>query len=185
MNPLRSNTGFESFVTTMEILIGSGYGIPKEVLVHKYDSNYTASRSAMLDFWRSVRKERAGFNAAFNQPIYEQWLAEAVARGRIDAPGFFDDPAIRQAWCGCDWIGASMGHVDPKKEAEAAGMRVAMNISTQEQEASEYNGGNWDEIVRQRIREEAAMKKIGNRETEKKTPETEKEDEDEQTEKQV
>lgn len=185
VNPLRSNTGFESFVTTMEILIGSGYGIPKEVLVHKYDSNYTASRSAMLDFWRSVRKERAGFNAAFNQPIYEQWLAEAVARGRIDAPGFFDDPAIRQAWCGCDWIGASMGHVDPKKEAEAAAMRVAMNISSQELEASEYNGGNWNEIVRQRIREEAAMKRIGNRETEKKTADKEEEEEDGESEKQV
>ena len=96
---------------------------------------------------------RTRFNTSFNQPIYEQWLSEAVATGRIDAPGFFDDPAVRQAWCGCLWMGASMGHVDPLKEVNAAAARITNNLSTQEQEASEYNGNNWDEIVKQRRKE--------------------------------
>jgi capsid protein len=39
LNPLRSNTAFESFVSTMETLIGTGMGIPKEVLIKKYESN--------------------------------------------------------------------------------------------------------------------------------------------------
>ncbi len=120
LNPLRNNSAFESFVSTMETLIGASMGIPKEVLVKKYESNYTAARGALLDFWREVRVRRTAFNSSFNQPIYEQWLSEAVANGRIEAPGFFDDPAIRQAWCGCMWMGASMGHVDPLKEVKAA-----------------------------------------------------------------
>lgn len=162
VNPLRSNTQFETFVNTCITEIGSSMGIPKEVLVKKYESNYTAARAALLDFWRTVRVYRTRFNSGFNQPIYEQWLSEAVASGRINAPGFFDDPAIRQAWCGCVWMGASMGHVDPLKEVKAAEARIANNISTQEQEASEYNGNDWAANVRQRRKEMTALEDIEN-----------------------
>lgn len=160
VNPLRSNTQFESFVNTCIMTIASSMGIPKEVLVKKYESNYTAARAALLDFWRTVRVYRTKFNSSFNQPVYEQWLSEAVASGRIEAPGFFDDPAIRQAWCGCLWMGASMGHVDPKKEIEAAAMRIANNLTTQEQEASEYNGNNFEEIMKQRKKEVALQREL-------------------------
>lgn len=153
VNPLRQNTAFEGFVTTLETIIGTGFSIPKEELIHKYDSNYTAARSAMLDFWKTVRVYRAQFNQQFNQPVWEAFLAEAVALGRIEAPGFFDDPAIRRAWSGCQWNGVTMGHVDPKKEVEAAIMRIAHNMSTEEQEAAEYNGNSWQEVIRQRRKE--------------------------------
>lgn len=161
VNPLRSNTQFESFVNTSIMTIASSMGMPKEVLLKKYESNYTAARAALLDFWRTVRIYRARFNAGFNQPVYEQWLSEAVAQGRIHAPGFFDDPAVRQAWCGCMWMGASMGHVDPLKEVNAAEARIRNNISTQEQEASEYNGNDWNTNMRQRKREIEEEQKLG------------------------
>lgn len=153
VNPLRNNSAFEAFVSTMFTTIGASMEIPKEVLIKKYDSNYTAARSALLDFWKTVRVARTRFNKQFNQPIYEMWLSEAVASGRIEAPGFFDDPAIRNAWCKCMWMGSSMGHVDPLKEVKAASERIANNISTQEQEASEYNGNDWNANIRQRKKE--------------------------------
>ena len=157
VNPLRSNSAFESFVTTAITIIGASMGIPKEVLIKKYESNYTAARGAMMDFWREVRMYRSTLNSEFNQPVYEQWLSEAVAIGRIDAPGFFDDPAIRQAWCGCTWMGSSMGHIDPLKEVSAAEKRVSLNITTQEQEAGEYNGNDWLANIRQRQKELQAL----------------------------
>ena len=160
LNPLRNNSQFEDFVNTCIMTIASSMGIPKEVLVKKYESNYTAARAALLDFWRTVRVYRTRFNSSFNQPVYEQWLSEAVASGRINAPGFFDDPAVRQAWCGCVWMGASMGHVDPLKEVNAAAARIANNITTQEQEASEYNGNDWTANVRQRKKEMAVLKEM-------------------------
>lgn len=157
VNPLRSNSAFEGFVTKLETLIGAGVEIPEEVLMKRYNSNYTAARAALLDFWRIVRRYRARFNDAFNQPVYEQWLAEAVALGRIEAPGFFEDAAIREAWCGCKWMGASQGHVNPVQEANAAKTRIELNISTEEQEAAEYNGNDWNAVVRQRKKEIAAF----------------------------
>ena len=157
VNPIRNNSAFDSFVSALETIIGAGQEIPKEVLIKKYDSNYTAARGALLDFWRTVRVHRTTFKTKFNQPVYEQWLSEAVAIGRIDAPGFFDDPVIRQAWCGCMWMGSSMGHVDPLKEIVAASKRIELNVSTQEQEASEYNGNDWQANIIQRKKELAAF----------------------------
>lgn len=150
VNPGRANTAFSDFVATLQTSIGAARGIPKEVLVHRYDSNYTAARGAKLDFWRTVQIYRSAFIADFNQQIYEAWLTEAVAAGRIEAPGFFDDPLVRQAWCGCQWMGASMGHIDPIKEVNAAEKRIKNNITTEEQEAAEYNGNNWWENISQR-----------------------------------
>lgn len=77
INPLRNNAGFESFVNALIMIVGASMGVPKEVLIKKFDSNYTAARASLLDFWKRVKVERAGFNASFNQPVYEQWLSEA------------------------------------------------------------------------------------------------------------
>lgn len=85
----------------------------------------------------------------FCQPIYEIWFAEAVARGRIDAPGFFNDPAIRAAWCKAEWIGPTQGQIDPVKEVTAATLRVEQGYSTREQETTALTGGNWDDNIEQ------------------------------------
>lgn len=149
----RAPSAFDAFVSQVVTMIGSSMEIPYEVLMHRYDHNYTASRSAMLDFWKVVQRYRQHFVERFNQPIYEQWLAEAVALGRIEAPGFFDDPTIREAWCGCQWIGTSRGHVQPVQEANAAKIRMELGISTGEQETMEYDGGDWKENMKQLGRE--------------------------------
>ena len=54
-----------------------------------------------------------------------------------------------------------MGHVDPLKEVNAAERRIANNITTEEQEASEYNGNDWAANVRQRRKELAARAEMG------------------------
>ena len=54
-----------------------------------------------------------------------------------------------------------MGHVDPLKEVNAAAARIQNNITTQEQEASEYNGNDWAANIRQRKREVEAMRDMG------------------------
>ena len=58
-------------------------------------------------------------------------------------------------------MGASMGHVDPLKEVNAAEARIRNNISTEDQEAMEYNGNDWSEIVRQREKEIATRASMG------------------------
>ena len=93
---------------------------------------------------------RGWFVADFCQPIYEIWLSEAVARGRIKAPGFFDDPALRAAWCKAEWLGPVQGQLDPKKEIEAGIMRVQHGVETYEQLTQEYGNGDWRSNAEQR-----------------------------------
>jgi len=90
----------------------------------------------------------------FCQPTYEAWLAEAVAIGRIKAPGFFTDPLIRAAWCGTRWDGPAQTHLDPQKEAVANETAVKHGWKTNEQVTREYYGGNWEENVEILKREE-------------------------------
>ena len=64
----------------------------------------------MFKYWRQW------WVTNFCQPIYEEWLQEAVLRGRVNAPGLFDDPMIRYAYSWADWTGPSQGQLAPVKE---------------------------------------------------------------------
>ena len=119
------------------------------MLIKEFNSSYSASRGALLEAWEAFKMRRAWFVDGFCQPIYEIWLAEAVARGRIKAPGFFDDPLLRAAWSGARWIGPVQGQLDPKKEAEAAITLTNCGIKTHEQITRELGGGDWQENVEQ------------------------------------
>lgn len=75
-----------------------------------------------------------------------------------------------------------MGHVDPRKEVEAAEKRIQLNISTQEQEAMEYNGADWSANVRQRKHEVEIMRELYPEMQEETTEKTDDEEEKEDAE---
>ena len=104
---------------------------------------------------------RSWFVDGFNQPVYETWLAEAVAIGRIKAPGFWDDPLVRAAWCGANWLGPTQGSLDPLKEAKADLLLASRGIKTYEQVTRERSGGSWFENVEQLKRENELLVDAG------------------------
>lgn len=160
-NPGRPNTAFDGFVSACCRYIGTALEIPYEVLLKIFQSSYSASRASLLEFWKMVRMRREWIMSNFCQPVYEEWLTEAVLKGRVQAPGFFDDPAIKAAWCGADWFGDCQGQLDPLKEANAAKVRVEEGFSTREREAAELTGLKFEEIHATRKREEAMRKADG------------------------
>ena len=164
-NPNIPSTGFDSFVQTFCKLIGAGLGLPYDVLVKEYNSSYSSARAALLDAWEDFRMRRKWLVDDFCQPVYEVWLAEAVARGRIKAPGFFGDPLVRAAWSGARWIGPNQGQLDPKKEAEANILLIDRGIKTHEQVTREMSGGDWEENVDQLARENALLDAAGGKRT--------------------
>ena len=160
-NPNMPVPGFDAFVKTFCKLVGAGLGTPYDVLVKEYNSSYSAARAALLDAWEDIRMRRKWFTDDFCQPAYENWLAEAVARGRIKAPGFFDDPLIRAAWCGARWIGPVQGSIDPLKEAQAAVLQIQHALKTHEQVTREMSGGDWDANVEQLAAENEKLTAAG------------------------
>ena len=156
--PGRPNSNFESFVMAVIKQIGAALEIPYETLIMAFTNNYSASRAAILEFFKVIKMYRDWFIADFCQPVYEEWLCEAVAKGRIYAPGFFNDPIIKEAYCTAEWNVPSAGQLDPTKEVEAAEARVQGGYSTREKETAELTGTDFYDNIKQRKREEELLK---------------------------
>ena len=160
-NPNIPTAGFEIFVKSICRLIGASLELPYDVLIKEFNSSYSAARGALLEAWEAFRMRRKWFVDDFCQPVYEVWLSEAVARGRIKAPGFFDDPLIRAAWCGARWIGPVQGQLDPLKEAKAAVIMTDRGFKTHEQVTRELGGGDWEENVERIATENEKLMEAG------------------------
>lgn len=158
LTPGRPNANFDSFVTSICRQIGAALEIPYEILLKHFTSSFTASRGALLEFWKMVKMYRNWLSADFCQPIFEEWLAEAVAKGRIAAPGFFADPLVRRAYCRAEWNGPAQGLLNPVQEVDAAAKRVENYFSTGEREAAEMNGSDFYRNVQQRRQEKKIIK---------------------------
>lgn len=161
IDPKHPTTTYDGFMSAMSNQVATGIEVPSEVLYKKFSSNYSASRGSLNEFWRTCGVMRDSFADDFCQPTYEKWFAEAVARGRINAPGFFDDPAIAKAYTGCIWNGPARTNLDAKKEIEAAILRMDKGISTAEQETAQMTGGSWRANMRQRKSEMEKIKEVG------------------------
>ena len=157
----RPNPNFDPFVSAVMRQIGIGLNIPYEVLTKHFQSSYSAARAALLDAWRTFRIRREWLSSKLCQPVYEEWLADAVANGLVDAPGFFADPMVRNAWCGAKWNGDGPGSIDPEKEAKAARERMDIGLTTLAEEVVAYDGGDWETKHRQQVEEREAREEGG------------------------
>lgn len=157
----RPSSNFDAFTTALAKYVGAALEIPVELLIKSFNSSYSASRAALLEAWKAFRMKRKWLAADFCQPLYEIFLTEAIANGRIKAPGFFLDPAIRKAYCRAQWNGPAPGMLDPVKEATAAEKRIAIGVSTRQRESIEMTGTDFDANVAQLARENQLMKEAG------------------------
>ena len=157
----RPSSNFDAFTTSLAKYVGAALEIPVEILVKNFTSSYSASRAALLEAWQAFRMKRSWLAADFCQPVYEIFLTEAIANGRLKAPGFFLDPLVRMAYCKAQWNGPAQGMIDPGKEVDAAEKRISIGISTRQQETIEMTGGDFEANVAQLARENQLMKEAG------------------------
>lgn len=160
-NPGRPNEQFDPFVASCFKQIGMAIGMPYEVLTMAFQSSYSAAKGALLTAWRFFMSHRDWLASYFCQPVYELWLADEVAEGRIAAPGFFADPVLRAAWCNAVWVGDGPGSLDPEREVRAAQARVNMGISTLQAESLLLDGVDWQTKHAQQVEENAARRAAG------------------------
>lgn len=160
-NPGRPNAQFDPFTQSILKQIGMALGLPYEVLTMAYQSSYSAARGALLMAWKFFMEHRSWLADNFCQPVYELWLADEVAAGRISAPGFFADDVVRDAWCAAQWVGDGPGSIDPVKEVAAAEKRVQLGISTLQAESILHDGVDWETKHAQQVKEKQARDEAG------------------------
>jgi lambda family phage portal protein len=152
-DPKRPNVAVEAFLRAMAEQIGVALELPFELLVKHFTASYSAARAALLEAWRFYLRSRAWLADEYCQPIWEEIITEAVARGRLAAPGFFADPLVRMAYLGCEWTGDAPGQINEGDAVDAAAKRVDLGVSTLAEETAALTGGDWERKHPQRAKE--------------------------------
>lgn len=152
------SSNFESFMRTALRNIASAGGMSYEALTADFSqANYSSIRAALVEFRKSFESRKATIAATFMGQIYRAFLEEVFDRRLIDIPaGVPSFEAAPTAWSHATWIGAGAGWVDPQKEAEGSGTRMAIGTSTLERECADQ-GLDWKETIRQRAKERREM----------------------------
>lgn len=160
-SPGRPNDRFDPFVQAMLRQIGVALELPYELLIKHFTASYSASRAALELAWAYFRRRRVWLVRHVNQPVYEWVIDEAVASGRLAAPGYFRDPATRAAYLKAEWIGQPRSSIDPLKEANADAKDIESRVKTRAQVVAERTGGDWRDKHEQLMREAEAAREAG------------------------
>ncbi len=132
---------FDKFVDAFTSYLSASLSMPLEVLLMKFNQNYSASRGSLILFWRVAQIWREEMASDYLNPIYEMWLAGEIAAGRISAPGW-SDSRLKAAWLNNRWIGSPMPNIDPKRTADADKTYVEMGAQTLDRVAKNLNGSS-------------------------------------------
>jgi lambda family phage portal protein len=134
-------TAFNIFVDSQVAYIAAATGQSVETVLMKFSNNYSASRATLILCWRIALQRRYNLACYHLDPIYEMWLSEEIAAGRVSAYGWVD-PRIKAAWLRHRWQGSGLPVMDPTKSVQAAKMALELGLTTMEDEAIEYNGSS-------------------------------------------
>lgn len=152
-----SDPNFASFYTPNAELIYATIGIPPEVAIGKYGGTYSGSRASnkAWEFKMKVERENT-LTQYFYKPIYEFFFIINMYKGNIQADGFrdalySDDWMTISAYTRCRFIGQSVPHIDPVKEATAQRIWLGdaydnIPLKTGEQSCEEGNTGDFQEV---------------------------------------
>lgn len=153
----RPNVHFDPFVQAFCRQIGVALELPFELLIKHFTASYSASKAALEMAWQFFRRRRTWLARRLCQTVYEWVLEEAIASGRLAAPGFFADPRIRKAYCWANWIGPVRPSLNPKMEAEADKVDIEMGVKTREEVCIGRTGGEFEDKARQLEKEEKLL----------------------------
>lgn len=151
----------ESELTHIAAGVGNG-GLAYEMVVQKYNDNYSASRATIAGQEKKLKILRSIFASQFCDPVWEQVIDWAIRKGYVEAPGYLEgDWMFRKSVLACTWIGPSPINIDPKKEVEAHIMGIGAGLETKEDAVREMYGKDYEETVERRVHEQELEQSYG------------------------
>jgi capsid protein len=153
MNSLESKNElyFKDFYTVNINLVCAALGIPPEVAMSKYDSNFSASRAALKDWEHTLNVKRDDFSEQFYKPIFNFFLEVSVLENKIQAPGYLTakisgNKFLIEAYRNARFVGTPVPHIDPLKEVNAERAKLGelgahLPLTTLEAATEALNGG--------------------------------------------
>ena len=149
-----STSNYNDFYSPNVNSICATVGIPPEVALSKYDSNFSSARAALKDWEHTLGVERKDFSTQFYQKVYEFWLDVEVHKQNIQANGYVlalakGDEVILASYRNARFTGANVPHIDPEKEVRAERLKLGTTgdtipLTTSEAATEALNGGDSD-----------------------------------------
>jgi lambda family phage portal protein len=150
----RPNPNLETYRSGQLKAIAAGAGPTYSSIARTYDGTYSAQRQELVEGYAAYAVLSAEFISRVSRPVYERFIATAVASGALKVPPGIKPGTLADA----TYMPPSMPWIDPKKEAEAWGM-LEDRAYVSGPEIIRKRGGNPMDVLEQQgrwLREKAA-----------------------------
>ncbi|NDD68132.1 MAG: phage portal protein [Synechococcaceae bacterium WB9_4xC_028] len=149
---------FEPFLRGMLRSVAAAIGCSYETISRDFSqSNYSSSRLSLLEDREQWRMLQDFMIEHLAQPVYERWLAAAVASGQLRLPDYETMPERYET---VQWHPRGWAWVDPQKEVQAYRDAVRAGFKTQAQVIAE-SGGDLEDLLTARSNEVDRAEQLG------------------------
>lgn len=111
----RPNPNLEIYRKGQLRAIGSGTSTSYSSIARAYDGTYSAQRQELVESYANYQTLSAEFTARIVRPVYERFVALAIASGKLKVPKDVQPASVDDAI----YIGPQMPWIDPESEANA------------------------------------------------------------------
>jgi lambda family phage portal protein len=115
----RPNPNLETYRSGQLKAIAAGAGPTFSSIARSYDGTYSAQRQELVEGFAIYSTLANEFIGRIVRPVYEQFIATAIASGVLKVPAGVRVETLNDA----AYMPPSMPWIDPKKEVEAWGMQ--------------------------------------------------------------
>jgi len=146
---------YGEFEHAMLASIAWSRGIPPEILMLQFQSNYSASKAASGEFEVYLHLTRTDWGIQFCQPLYVEWLLAETLSGKVQAPGLveafrdFSQYDVFGAWLSADWTGQIKPAIDLLKLANGQKVLLEQGLTTRARASREISGMKFSKTVSQ------------------------------------
>ena len=143
----RPNPNLETYRSGQLRAVAAGAGPTYSSIARNYNGTYSAQRQELVEGWSTYGVLAAEFISRISRPVYESFIAAAVASGKLRVPAGVDRATLADAI----YLAPQMPWIDPKKEAEAYSI-LEDRAYVSGPEIVRKRGGNPIDVIEQQAR---------------------------------
>jgi len=153
------NSEWSPYINFMLRLIGTGIGLPLEVLLLDWSNvSYSGGRSILELAKKRWRIDQADMKRP-STDAFEFWLAREIAYNGLKPPKALTEQ--KKAWAH-RWVTPGWPYIDPVKEVNAQGQAIALGLASRQQILDETGDGtDFADLVDQLAREASLAEEAG------------------------
>lgn len=154
-----TDISFPNFESAILSGVAWMYGMPPEIMLLSFNSNFSASQAALREFNMKLDKERLVFASNHCQNLAEEWFMSMVLLGNIKADGFVDayfDKTkfeIKQSWLSILWTGTIKPSLKLNDEVSSHRSLIEAGWTTNSHACRALTGLKFDRVIKKLYQE--------------------------------